>query len=138
MRGEQGSITIWMVGLTLLILALGGLAIDYWRALALQRELAAVADSAVLAGASGIDEAHYRATGEVILDRDRAASLAARAVAAQDVALVGFVVDFAPGGVSVTVVVEAEVELGLLRLLTGEDDQLTVSARATAYPLRVP
>src|SRR5690606_15631971 len=41
---ERGTITMWMLGLSLLLLAFGGLAIDYWRALAYQRELAAIAD----------------------------------------------------------------------------------------------
>jgi uncharacterized membrane protein len=63
MRSDRGSVTIWVLGLSMLLLTFGGLALDYWRALALQRELASVADSAAIAAASGIDEEVYRATG---------------------------------------------------------------------------
>ncbi len=62
-KSERGSVTIWMLGLSVLLLLFGGLALDFWRGLALQRELAAVADSAAIAAASGIDEEYYRATG---------------------------------------------------------------------------
>ena len=44
-KSERGSVTIWMLGLSVLLLLFGGLALDFWRGLALQRELAAVADS---------------------------------------------------------------------------------------------
>ena len=84
MSSDRGSVTIWMLGLSVLLLLFGGLAIDFWRALALQRELAAVADSAAVAAASGIDEEHYRATGEVILDSTRAQVLGTASMTAQD------------------------------------------------------
>ena len=76
MKSDRGSVTIWMLGLSVLLLLFGGLAIDFWRALALQRELAAVADSAAVAAASGIDEGHYRLTGEVVREPVRARALA--------------------------------------------------------------
>ena len=44
MKSDRGSITIWMLGLSVLLLLFGGLSIDFWRALALQRELAAGRD----------------------------------------------------------------------------------------------
>ncbi len=129
---------MWMLGLSILLLAFGGLAVDYWRALALQRELAAVADSAAVAGASGIDEAHYRATGEVILSEARAVDLAHRSVSFQGRALSDTAVALEAGGESVTVVVRGEVELGLLQLFIGDDEPLHVEASATAFPLRLP
>lgn len=137
MRAERGSVTMWMLGLSLLLLAFGGLAVDYWRALALQRELAAVADSAAVAGASGIDESHYRATGEVVLAPGRTMGLVARSVDFQGVDLADVEVTFSPDNTSVTVVVRGEVELGLLRILIDEDDPMQVTASATAFPLRV-
>ncbi|HEX6947504.1 MAG TPA: pilus assembly protein TadG-related protein [Acidimicrobiia bacterium] len=138
MRTERGSVTMWMLGLSLLLLAFGGLAVDYWRALALQRELAAVADSAAVAGASGIDEGAYRATGELILDPDRAFALVARSIDFQGVELTDVEVTFGPGNGSVTVSVWGEVEPGLLGLFIQDDDPLEVSASATAFPVRVP
>lgn len=133
---DRGSITIWMLGLSILILLFGGMSLDYWRALALQRELAAVADSAAIAAASGIDEATYRATGELILDPERARQLAEIAVQWQTVDVIAHVVDVAP--TSVTVTLSAAVDLGLLGVLVDEAEPLTVRAFATAVPVLTP
>lgn len=135
-RSDRGSVTIWMLGLSMLLLVFGGLALDYWRGLALQRELAAVADSAAIAGASGIDEEHYRVTGDVVLDPPRARGMATAAVGWQGVDLVDLVIDIEPASVTVTLV--GEVELGLLRVLVDQSEPLTVRATATATPVLVP
>jgi hypothetical protein len=127
-----------MLGLSLLLLIFGGLALDYWRGLALQRELAAVADSAALAGASGIDEAWYRATGEVLLDPGRARDLAFESIAFQDVDPIRSEVVVATDGSSVSVRVEALLELGLLGVFVDDDEPLTVGASAEAVPVLVP
>lgn len=136
MRSERGSVTIWMLGLSLLLLLFGGLALDFWRGLALQRELAAVADSAAIAAGSGIDEEHYRATGEVVLDPARSRSLALASVAFQDLDEV--TVDVAVESAAVSVVVIGEVRLGLLAAFVDQAEPLTVRAEATAFPRLVP
>ena len=138
MSRERGTITMWMLGLSLLLLAFGGLAIDYWRALAYQRELAAIADSAAVAGASGIDESLYRSTGELALDPGRTVQLVTRSVDFQGVELTDVEVTLTPGNSAVTVVVRGSVDVGLLGLFIGDDEPLRVSATATAFPLRVP
>jgi Flp pilus assembly protein TadG len=135
-RSDRGSVTIWVLGLSMLLLVFGGLALDYWRALALQRELAAVADSAAVAAASGIDEDVYRSTGELVLDPARSTGLARAAVYWQDVELVALDVDVSPGLVSVAVT--GEVELGLLGVLVDQSEPLTVRATAAASPELVP
>ncbi len=135
-RSERGSITIWMLGLSLLILVFGGLALDYWRALALQRELASIADSAAIAAASGIDETVYRASGAIVLDPQRSMSLANDAVAWQGVDLLSTTVDVTAGSVTVTLV--GEVELGLLGVFVDQSEPLTVRAQATAIPVLLP
>jgi Flp pilus assembly protein TadG len=137
MRGsDRGSITVWMLGLSLLILVFGGLALDYWRALAWQRELASVADSAAIAAASGIDEEAYRSTGELVLDSERSTTLALDAVAWQDVDLVTTEVDVSLDSVTVTLI--GEVELGLLGVFVDQSEPLTVRASATAAPVLTP
>lgn len=138
MRSDRGSVTTWMLGLSLLLLVFGGLALDFWRGLALQRELAAVADSAAIAGAAGLDVAHYRETGVVLLDPELARDLAAISISAQDAAVsnISFVV--APGGGSVTVTVEGVVELGLLGVFVDQTEPLLVRATATAVPRLQP
>lgn len=133
---DRGSVTFWVLGLSMLLLLFGGLALDYWRALALQRELAAVADSAAIAAASGVDEEHYRETGEVILEPTRSRGLAETAVDWQGVDLVDLVVDVEPTSVSVTVV--GEVELGLLGVFVDQSEPLTVRGSAAATPVLVP
>jgi uncharacterized membrane protein len=133
---DRGSVTIWVLGLAMLLLVFGGLALDYWRALALQRELAAVADSAAVAAASGIDEAFYRETGSVVLELDRSRGLAEAAVDWQGVDVLTLDVAVAPG--SVTVTLTGEVELGLLGVFVDQSEPVTVRASATAAPVLVP
>ena len=137
-RSERGSVTIWMLGLSVLLLLFGGLALDFWRGLALQRELAAVADSAAIAAASGIDEEYYRTTGEVILDATRSRALALTSVAGQDVDLSSVSSTTSADLDSVTVIVIARLELGLLGVFIDESEPLTVRASATASPRLVP
>jgi hypothetical protein len=116
----------------------GGLAIDFWRALALQRELAAVADSLAVAAASGIDEEHYRLTGEVIIDPSRALGLGSAYVGSQDVDLTDMSVVTAVDGSSVSVLVEGRLDLGLIGLFVDQSEPLTVNAQAMAVPVLVP
>lgn len=138
MSPERGSTTIWMLGLSLLLLLFGGLALDYWRGLAMQRELAAVADSAAIAAASGIDEGHYRSTGAIVLDPSRAHSLALAIIDFQEVDLAEAMVTVSSDGLSVTVSVRGSLSLGLLGVFTGDDTPFAVHATATASPRRIP
>lgn len=133
---DRGSVTIWVLGLSMLLLVFGGLALDYWRALALQRELASVADSAAIAAASGIDEAFYRETGEVVLEPARSRGLAEAAVDWQGVDFVGLDVIVVPETVTVTLI--GEVELGLLGVFVDQSEPLTVRASASASPILIP
>jgi hypothetical protein len=73
---EEGSMTIWMLGLCVMLLFLGGISLDLWRAFAERRALAERVDSAAVAGGSGIDESAFRASSVVQLDPARADSLA--------------------------------------------------------------
>jgi uncharacterized membrane protein len=138
LRSDRGSVTLWTLGLSLLLLVFAGLAVDFWRALALQRELAAIADSASVAAASGIDEERYRATGEVLIDADRAAGIGSSYVASQDVALDDLIVTTARDGSSVSVLVVDRLELGLMGVFVDQTAPLTVTAEATAVPVLVP
>jgi uncharacterized membrane protein len=127
-----------MLGLSLLLLLFGGVALDFWRGLALQRELAAVADSAAIAAASGIDEGLYRAEGEVVLDAGRARALALSSIAFQDVSLTSTEVSTSPDGSTVSVTIEGAIALGLLGVFVDETEPLTVRASATARPRLAP
>ena len=135
---ERGSATIWILGLSMLLLLFGGLALDFWRGLALQRELAAVADSAAIAAASGIDEELYRSDGELVLNANRARNLALSSIAFQNVALKSTEIATSADGSSVSVTIEGVVELGLLGVFVDETSPLVVRASATAGPRLVP
>ena len=130
---ERGSITFWVLGLSIAVLFLGGISVDLWRVMSDRRELAAVADSAAAAGASAIDVDHWRDTGEIRLLNDGAIDLVQRIVAQH-----GFAGDLSgPIGVtvagdSVQVTMTREVELTLLRILSTGDDPLVVRVISTA------
>ena len=53
---ELGTVTLWLLGVCMLLFALGGISVDLWRAFSARRSLANAADAAALAGASAIDE----------------------------------------------------------------------------------
>lgn len=136
MRNDRGSVTIWVLGLSMVLLLFGGLGLDYWRGLMLQRELAAVADSAAIAGASGIDEAFYRNTGEIMLDESMSVGLVNSAVSWQGIDLVDIEVVVGTDLVEVTLL--AEFEPLLLGVFVGEEDPFVVRASASARPELVP
>ena len=105
---ERGSVTIWVLGLAMAVLTVGVLAVDLWDLAAHRRELAVIADSAAVAGASAIDEARWRAGEGLVLDpglverRVRAVLDAHQEVAAG--------IDLAPGWL------EVDVTAGLVRV----------------------
>ena len=82
-RPDGGFLTIWMLGLCLLLLVLGGASLDLWRAFSQRQALAGLADAAALAGASGIDRAAAR-RGVIRLDPAEATSLANRSIEVRD------------------------------------------------------
>lgn len=71
MKSERGSMTLWAMGLSLLLFAVGFLALDLWSGFFARQEAASIADSASIAGATGLDEAAWR-TGLLALDPDLA------------------------------------------------------------------
>lgn len=138
-RGDDGTITLWVLGLCLALLALGGISVDLWRVVAVRRDLAAMADAAAAAGAGAADPAALR-TGEVRVDVALARRLAAESLASQGDAGVVDRVDVAvdPFGTKVEVLLGAEVELTLLRLLGGTREAFHVEVVARAEPRRLP
>ena len=130
---ERGTITLWILGLCVLLLPLGGLGLDLGRAFSARRSLSATADAAALAGAGALDIAAYRADGSVRLDPTRAEARARRSVAEQLDADAVRAVRVHVEADTITVEVEGDVELTLLRLLRGAEP-FTVTASATARP----
>jgi Flp pilus assembly protein TadG len=136
-RRESGTITLWMLGLCLLLFLLGGISLDLWRAFSERRSLAATADAAAVAGASALDEAAYRSSGVVRLvpadaQRRARASLAdqldrralrdSRVEATED---------------TVMVTVGGSVDFSLLQIVS-PGDEFGITVRATARPQASP
>ena len=79
-RDQHGMITLWILGLTISVMFLGGLGLDLWRAIAVRREVSVMADAAATAGANGLDENALRG-GELQLDDARVRQLVAAELA---------------------------------------------------------
>lgn len=80
-RNEQGQVTIFGIGLVLMILVVGGLSLDLWRVVAERRALGEVADAAAAAGSNGVDAQYFRDTGALRLDPRTAYGYAAENLA---------------------------------------------------------
>jgi uncharacterized membrane protein len=134
LRHERGTITLWLLGLCLLLLGLGGISLDLWRSFSERRAVAAAADAAALAGASAVDATEYRSSGRLILVPDEAEQRARASLSGQldRTALRGADIRAAPD--AVTVVVHGRVGVTLLSLFGAGD--LEVRVTATAQPRR--
>lgn len=130
---EDGTITLWMLGLVVVLFAVGGISLDLWKVFGDRRELVALADAAAAAGASGINEALFRETGEVHLDPElvkaRVAAAIAEAPHGGDVSTVRVSVV----NDRVQVDLSRNAELTLLGVLS-PDEVVRVEAHATAAP----
>jgi Flp pilus assembly protein TadG len=135
-RDERGdAMLVWCLLLAVMLLPLGGLSIDLWHGIAVQRALQSAAEDAATAGASGINVQRYRETGCLVLDPADAVPLAQANLAAQSdlgpLAAVNIVVS--PDGREISVVLEEDVRLTLLSLVEG-DRPLVVTATASSAP----
>ena len=120
-RDERGFISIWMLGLGIVVLFLGGLSLDLWRAYSVRRTVAEMVDAAADAGASGLDEASFRQPGQPVrLDPARAEALARDALAADPASAGLDRVEVSAVPQQVTVRASALVHLSLLRVLMAD------------------
>lgn len=130
---ERGSITLWMVGLVMVVFAVGGIALDLWRGLSAYRFVASTVDAAAVAAGSAIDEDRWRLDGTLVLDPVRVQERVGVAVGAQTSGpVIEYSVVTAPDGSEATIEAGTAVSLTLLGVLV--DGDLDVSARATAEP----
>jgi uncharacterized membrane protein len=134
---DRGQIVLWLLGLCVMLLFVGGISLDLWRVFSERRALAGIADAASIAGASGIDEQIFRDENLVVLDPTLAQQRALAAIGAQtDIGSLR-----PPLGVSATteeIVVElgGEVPLTLMRVLMPDTPNLSISVRAVSGPRR--
>jgi hypothetical protein len=136
MRGrfseEHGTVTLWVLGLCVSLMFLGGLGLDLWRAVAERRQLSSMADSAATAAANGIDVAALRA-GTLRLDPERARAIA-RETLDRDGHTAGLdAIDVGVDGNQVTVVLRDHVNFSLLGIFLG-GQHFDIQVRANAAP----
>lgn len=134
---DRGSITLWVLGLTIIVLFLGGISLDLWRAFEAREDLAAMADSAANAGASEVDGAVYRDTGMLELDGMAAAAAANANLNAQQDSEKITDRTITTNGAVLTVRLESEVGFTLLQIFLG-GGTVPVSATGSAEALPAP
>jgi Flp pilus assembly protein TadG len=134
---------LWILGLAIAMLFIGGISLDAWHAISEQRALAAAADAAAAAGSSGIDTATYAATGNVVLDPTRATQLAVNNLHAQTdlpsppAHVAPYQIDVAPKQITVTL--HGQVHLLLLRIFNGDQPiDMSVTANSSPHPTGHP
>lgn len=136
-RGESGTVTMWVLGLCVMLFLLGGISLDLWRAFSERRSLAATADAAAVAGASALDEAAYRSTGAVRLVPADARRRAQASLAEQLDRRALRDVRVEATEEAVTVAVEGSVDFSLLQI-AAPGDELAITVHATARPQASP
>ncbi|MDZ4826221.1 MAG: pilus assembly protein TadG-related protein [Actinomycetota bacterium] len=127
---ERGTATIWVLGLCVSVMFLGGLSLDLWRGVSVRRELSALADAAATAGTNGIDGDSVR-SGHAELDPAHAEALARDVLARSDRTLESVEIEVA--GDRVVVTLEDEVRFSLLGIFV-QGEPMTVRATAEAEP----
>jgi len=136
--GQMGFVTLQILGFCLIIMAVGGIGLDLWRGYAVQRELTDVVDAAAAAGATAVDEDHYRYNEEVRLvpavAGQRACEIVVRRITNASMAdcLNNHV--RLTDGQTISVEYERDVPLTLMRLLNPGSDVFTVRAESSASP----
>jgi hypothetical protein len=128
--------TLWVLGLCIAVLFLGGLSLDLWRVIAVRRSLVAMADAGATAGANGLDQNALR-QGALRVDPVLARSQASEALQRQSGwdAVDAAGVDVA--GNRVTVTVRTHVDFTLLGIFV-HGDPIEVDASASAEPRQEP
>ncbi len=130
--GERGSVTVWTLGMVLVVMFLGAISFDLWSGFSTRRQFAGAVDQAAQAGANALDEPLFRATGQRKLDPQRAKLLAEDNLAAQNLhGVTAVAIDASTD--QVTVEVTATVDVGLLRIFGG-GEPLVVHVRAVGQP----
>jgi Flp pilus assembly protein TadG len=135
-RDERGdAMIVWCLLLAFLLLPLGGLSVDLWHGISVQRSLQSAAEDAAAAGSSGIDVEQYRATGCLTLDPTAAVPLAQQNLTSQGHlgSLAAVDISVSPNDQQISVRLEEDVHLTLLALVEGAKP-LVVTATASSAP----
>lgn len=131
-RGD--AMVVWCLLIAVMLLPLGGLSVDLWHGIEVQRQLQSAAEDAAVAGASGVDVAEYRQTGCIVLDPVLAVPLAEANIASQGLGpIAGADIVVTPDRREMSVELREDVRLTLLSWVEGTRP-LVVVATATSGP----
>jgi Flp pilus assembly protein TadG len=133
---ERGTVTLWVLGLCISLMFLGGLGLDLWRAVAERRQLSSMADSAATAAANGVDVDALRA-GTLRLDSRRVRAIARETLDRDGHTASLDAVDVGVDGNQVTVVLRDHVNFSLLGIFLG-GRHFDIQVRAAAAPEERP
>ena len=140
MHDQRGSVTIWGIGMVLLLFGFAGLVVDTWRVFTERQDLAGMADSAVIAGATAVDVAHFRTTGTVRLDPALAEARAYEYLTRQDTwdpAEINWAISAAADGSEIAVTLQKDVDFTLLGAFLPGEAPLRITIPAAANPNEV-
>lgn len=133
---QRGSVTIWGLGLTIVLAAFAGLVIDTWRVFAERQDLSGMADSAAIAAATAVNIPYLNETGEVVLDGDLAEDRAFEYLLNQDGWSDEISAQAIPSsdGASITVILEKDVDFTLLGPFLPGEEPLHITVTSLASP----
>lgn len=137
-RNEQGTFTVWALGLCLMLFALSGISIDLWRAYDARRTLHEIADTAARSGASEIDVQQRQLYGNIILDTDKAQESSKSSITSnaelKNVRIIDQQIDVDASSNEVTVEIRSKFSFFLLGFFPGGNDaDIDVSSSARPF-----
>lgn len=127
---ERGAASIFVLGMSLVLLVCGGLVVDGGLAINARMRIADDAEQAARVGADSIDEATLRSTGDLVIDKDLAGTRAAGYL--QNLGYAPGEYDIALGDGGVVVQISDRSDTTLLKLVG--INSYEINARATATP----
>jgi hypothetical protein len=135
-RGDRGSVTVLMIGATMIVMFVGWIAFTMWNGSNERRQLAAAADQAAQAGATALDAAAFRATGTRHLDPAAAEQRAIANLAEQNID--DKLIDYSVNATTeqIVVVLEGKVDIGLLRVFDVNHGPIDVRVTAIGIPIQ--
>ena len=134
---DRGMITIWALGMVLVVSLIGWMGIGAWSAFGERRELSAAADQAAQAGATALDLATVRTDNVRQLNPDEAEARAWDSLANQNLGdTTDATVTATPERIIITL--ESEISTGLLGVFADDNQPFRISVTAIGTPRGTP
>ena len=130
-REQSGQVLVLLLGLTIVVFAVVGLAVDGTKAFLMQRSLQNAADAAAVSAAASIDRRTYYSSGGMVIEIHERVATAAAASILERRGLPAMV-KFGSDDQAVEIAVTSRVQTTFLRLVG--IDEIDVAATAAAEP----